>query len=135
METRQRSALLVKNEIIFPMFGYAQIIISGLMGYIDDPIAGSSSETELVLRRIPLLGWDKFGNLFRPEGEFTGCVHPHDFVFIEDPDDRKFAALSAAAKVPLVTNDHHLLVHRNLIGFDVLTPRAFLTRAEETASS
>ena len=92
-------------------------------------------EAEFVLRRIPLLGWDKFGDLFRPEGEFTGRVDLHDFVFIEDRDDRKFAALSAAAKVPLVTNDHHLLAHRNLIGFDVLTPSAFLARAGETPSS
>ena len=92
-------------------------------------------EAEIVLRRIPLLGWDKFGDLFRPEGEFNGRVDLHDFVFIEDPDDRKFAALSAAAKVSLVTNDHHLLAHRNLIGFDVLTPRAFLARAGESPSS
>ena len=92
-------------------------------------------EAEFVLRRIPLLGWGEFGDLFRPEGEFTGRVDLHDFVFIEDPEDRKFAALSAAAKVPLVTNDHHLLAHRNLIGFDVLTPRAFLARAGETPSS
>src|SRR5215467_5201004 len=92
-------------------------------------------ETELVLRRIPLLDWDKFAYLFRPEGEFTGCVYSHDFGFIEDPDDRKFAALSTAAKVPLVTNDHHLLAHRNLICFDVLTPRALLTRAGRTHPS
>ena len=88
-------------------------------------------ETEFVLRRIPPLGWNKFADLFRPEREFTRRVHPHDF---EDPDDRKFAALGAAAKVPLVTNDHHLLVRRNLVGFDVLTPRALLTRAGETPS-
>jgi len=92
-------------------------------------------EAEFVLRRIPLLGWYKFSDLFRPEGEFAGRVHPHDFVFIEDLDDRKFAALSAAAKVPLVTNDHHLLAHRNLVGFDVLTPRAFLARVGEIPSS
>jgi predicted nucleic acid-binding protein len=83
-------------------------------------------ETEFVLRRIPPLGWNKFADLFRPEGEFTGRVDPDDFVFIEDPDDRKFAALGAAAKVPLVTNDHDLLAHRNLIGFDALTPAALL---------
>jgi uncharacterized protein len=88
-----------------------------------------------VLRRIPSLCWDKFADLFRPEGEFTGRFDPRDFVFIEDPDDRKFAALAEAAKVPLVTNDHHLLAHRNLIGFDVLTPRAFLARAGETSFS
>jgi predicted nucleic acid-binding protein len=89
-------------------------------------------ETEFVLWRIPPLGWGRFADLFQPRGEFTGRVDPHDFAFVEDPDDRKFAALAAAAKVPLVTNDHHLLVHRNLIGFDVLTPSAFLTRAGAT---
>ena len=91
-------------------------------------------ETEFVLRRIPHLRWDKFAGLFRPEGEFTCRVDPNDFAFIEDPDDRKFAALAAAAEVPLVTSDNHLLAHRNLIGFDVLTPPAFLARAGETPS-
>jgi uncharacterized protein len=89
-------------------------------------------ETEFVLARIPPLGCGKFADLFQPQGEFTGRVDPRNFAFVEDPDDRKFAALAAAAKVPLVTNDHHLLVHRNLIGFDVLTPSAFLTRAGAT---
>ena len=45
-------------------------------------------ETEFVLRRIPPLGWNKFADLFRPEREFTRRVDPHDFAFIEDPDDR-----------------------------------------------
>jgi predicted nucleic acid-binding protein len=31
-------------------------------------------ETEFVLRRIPPLRWDKFADLFRPEGEFTRRV-------------------------------------------------------------
>src|SRR5215469_9068029 len=59
-------------------------------------------EIEFVLRRIPRLGWDNFADLFRPAGEFTRPADAHDFTFIEDPDDRKFAALAAAAKVPLV---------------------------------
>jgi uncharacterized protein len=92
-------------------------------------------ETEVVLRRIPLLGWDKFADLFQPEGEFTGRVDPDDFVFIADPDDRKFAALSTAAKVPLVTSDRHLLAHQNVIGVDILTPRAFVARVGGTPSS
>lgn len=92
-------------------------------------------EAEFVLRRIPPLRWHKVADLFRPEGEFTRCVDAHDFAFIEDPDDRKFAALAAAAKVPLITNDHHLLAHRDLIGFDILTPAALLTRAGATPSS
>jgi len=85
-----------------------------------------------IFRRIPPLRWDKFADLFCPAGKFTRRVDPHGFTFIEDPDDRKFAALAVAAKVPLVTSDNHLLAHRNLIGFDVLTPTAFLARAGET---
>jgi predicted nucleic acid-binding protein len=83
-------------------------------------------ETELILRRIPRLDWEKVADLFRPEGEFAGPVAPEAFVLVPDPDDRKFAALSAAAKVPLVTNDNHLLAHRNTLGLEILTPRAFV---------
>ena len=35
-------------------------------------------------------------------------------VLVRDRDDRKFAALGAAAKRPLVTNDNHLLADRNI---------------------
>jgi predicted nucleic acid-binding protein len=85
-------------------------------------------ETEMILRRIPRLEWDAVADIFRPQGEFTGPVTPGAFGFIADPDDRKFAALSAAAKVPLVTNDNHLLAHRDYLATWVLTPRAFLAR-------
>jgi predicted nucleic acid-binding protein len=85
-------------------------------------------ETEMILRRIPRLDWEKVADLFQPEGEFKGPVDPEAFALITDPDDRKFAALSAAANRPLVTNDDHLLAHRNTIGVDILTPRAFVTR-------
>ena len=66
-------------------------------------------ETEMILRRIPRLDWERVAILFQPEGEFTGPVDPDAFVLVRDRDDRKFAALSAAAKRPLVTNDNHLL--------------------------
>src|SRR5258708_14203804 len=66
-------------------------------------------ETEMILRRIPRLDWEKVADLFRPEGKFTGSVDPDAFALITDLDDRKFAALSAAAKAPLVTNDGHVL--------------------------
>jgi predicted nucleic acid-binding protein len=81
-------------------------------------------ETETILRRIPRLDWERVADLFQPENEFTGPVDPDTFVMIVDPDDRKFAALSAAAKTPLVTNDNHLLAHPNM-GIDVLTPAPF----------
>jgi uncharacterized protein len=88
-------------------------------------------ETEMILRQIPHLDWESVADLFEPEVEFFGPVAPESFVFVPDPEDRKFAALSVATQAPLVTNDSHLLYHKNSIGIDVLTPRAFLAREEE----
>ena len=85
-------------------------------------------ETELILRQIPRLDWESVADLFRPATEFLGPVDPESFVFVPDPQDRKFAALSVASQTPLVTNDHHLLSH---ISIDALTPRAFLAREGE----
>jgi predicted nucleic acid-binding protein len=85
-------------------------------------------ETETILGRIPRLNWERVADLFQPEGEFTGPVDPDAFTVIADRDDRKFAALSAAAKAPLVTNDNHVLAQQNFIGIEVLTPHAFLSR-------
>ena len=85
-------------------------------------------ETEMILHQIPHLDWERFADLFRPETEFLGPADPESFVLVRDPEDRKFAALSAAAQTPLVTNDNHLLSHKHSIGVDVLTPRAFLAR-------
>ena len=47
-------------------------------------------ETEMILRRIPRLDWQKVADLFRPEDEFTGPADPAAFTVIADPDDRKF---------------------------------------------
>ena len=85
-------------------------------------------ETEMILRRIPRLDWERVAALFQPEGEFTGPVDPEAFALIADPDDRKFAALSAAANAPLVTSDKHVLVQRAAVGIDAVTPSAFLAR-------
>ena len=87
--------------------------------------------TEMILRRIPRLDWERVTIFLQPEGEFTSRVDPDAFVLVRDRDDRKFAALSAAAKRPLVTNDNHLLADRDIIGIDALTPRAFLAREGE----
>ena len=86
-------------------------------------------ETESILRQIPHLDWERVADLFRPETEFLGPVNPQSFVFVPDPEDRKFAALSVAAQTPLITNDNHLLSHKHSIGVEVLTPRAFLAGA------
>ena len=88
-------------------------------------------ETEIIVRRIPRLDWASIADLFQPEAEFAGPIDLEAFTAISDPDDRKFAALSAAAKRPLVTNDNHLLADRDIIGIDALTPRAFLAREGE----
>lgn len=85
-------------------------------------------ETETILRRIPGLEWARVAPLFRPEGEFTGPVDPDAFVMIADRDDRKFAALAAATKTPLVTNDNHVLAQQHKVGIDILSPRAFVAR-------
>jgi predicted nucleic acid-binding protein len=50
---------------------------------------------------------------------------------IADPDDRKFAALSAAAKAPLVTSDKLVLAQRGRIGIEIVTPGDFLARERE----
>ena len=89
------------------------------------------SETEMILRRIPHLDWQKAAGLFCPAGEYTGPVDPAAFTEIADPDDRKFAALSAAANAPLVTSDKLVLAQRGKIGIEILTPRDFLARHRE----
>jgi uncharacterized protein len=88
-------------------------------------------ETEMIMRQIPHLDWERVADLFQAETEFLGSVDPESFVLVTDPQDRKFAALSVAAQTPLVTNDNHLLSHKDSIGIDVLTPRAFLAREGE----
>ena len=88
-------------------------------------------ETETILRRIPGLDWLRVADLFRPEGEFTGPVDPDAFVMIEDRDDRKFVALSAAAQTPLVTNDNDVLAQQRAVGIEILTPRAFVARERD----
>jgi len=88
-------------------------------------------ETEAILRRIPRLDWQTVADLFVPEGEFTGSVEPDAFTAIADVDDRKFAALSAAANAPLVTNDKLVLAQRDRIGIEIVTPHDFLARRQE----
>jgi len=87
-------------------------------------------ETETILRRIPGLDWARVADLFRPEGEFIGPVDPDAFVMIADRDDRKFVALSSAAKTPLVTNDNHVLAQQRAVGVEILLPHAFVHKAD-----
>ena len=89
-------------------------------------------ETEMILRRIPRLDRQTAADLFRSEEEFTGSVDPAAFTVIADPDDRKFAALSAAVNVPIITNDGRVLAEGGAVGIEALTPRAFLERKGES---
>lgn len=85
-------------------------------------------ETEAVLAQIPPLSRLGAETAFRPEAEFTAETHPERFGLIEDLDDRKFAALAAAANAILVTNDDHLLSRRDAMGVEVLTPAEVMAR-------
>jgi predicted nucleic acid-binding protein len=83
-------------------------------------------ETEGVLRRIPPLDWQRFAPLFRPEWEHRAEFGLTQFGAIEDPDDRKFAALAAATQSALVSQDDHLLARRGELPVRVLRPSEFL---------
>src|SRR5258708_8411410 len=85
-------------------------------------------ETEMILRRIPRLDWERVADLFRPDGEFTGPVDPEAFAAIEDPADRKFPDLTAAARAPLVTSDQPGRAQSGAAGIESLSPPAFLSR-------
>lgn len=93
--------------------------------------ARTRRETESVLRRIPKISWSEMAGLFRDEGRFDGTTDPDAFRVVSDPADREFAALAAAAGCPVVSNDHHLLDHRETLGVPVLTPREFVRPGEE----
>lgn len=66
-------------------------------------------ETEHVLRKIPPVSWRAVSDLFEEPGRFEGATSPDDFTRVPDEEDRKFAALAAAAGTPLVTLDRPLL--------------------------
>ena len=46
-------------------------------------------ETELIMRQIPPLDWERVADLSRPEMEFLDPSDPERFVFVPDPEDRK----------------------------------------------
>ncbi|HKK30870.1 MAG TPA: PIN domain-containing protein [Alphaproteobacteria bacterium] len=81
-------------------------------------------ETQSVLDRIPPLGWRDVHCLFNPEFQHGDEGRLSAVSFVEDPADRKFAALAVASGAPLVTMDEDLLTHRDRL--DVLTPGEFL---------
>ena len=85
-------------------------------------------ETQHILSRIPQLSWSSVAELFREEDRYREETCPEKFDYVPDVDDRKFAALSEAAGVALITNDEHLLSNRHRAGLEILTPREFCDR-------
>jgi predicted nucleic acid-binding protein len=92
-------------------------------------------EIERILQQIPPLRARPVAHLFRPEDRFTAPTHPERFADIPDPDDRKFAALAHAAGAVLISNDEHLLRHRDHTDLTVLTPGAFWRREQRTTEA
>ncbi len=82
-------------------------------------------ETEAIVRQIPPLSWERWAGLFRGQDRYRGDTHPQRFAYVADPDDRKFAALAAATGAILVTNDEHLLAHREEAGLTIRAPAEF----------
>ena len=89
----------------------------------DEP---TRAETRAVLERIPRLRWTDAAPLFRDEGRHDRPTDPDAFGCVEDPADRKFAALAAAADAVLITSDAHLLAHAGRLPFGIETPGAFV---------
>lgn len=84
-------------------------------------------ETRRILEKIPPLSWSDFRGLFRDADRYTGPVASSSFGFIPDPEDRKFAALAAAAGATLVSQDEHLLgIRNNENAPRILTPGEFV---------
>lgn len=87
-------------------------------------------ETERILRKIPPIRQEHFIPLFDAGYAFTGETDPGAFSAVTDPEDRKFAALAAAADVELISQDDHLLSVANCWPgrLRISSPRSFAQR-------
>ena len=81
------------------------------------------AETRRILEKIPPLSWEAVADLFDPAHQARDA-DPATADFVTDPEDRKFAALSMATRMPIVTSDDDLLTHADKL--DVFKPSAFL---------
>ncbi len=79
-------------------------------------------ENEHIVRKIRRLPQGLLEGVFWPENEFQGALDESEFDFIEDPADRKFAALAVSADAVLVSTDQHLLRWRDRLEARVLRP-------------
>ncbi|MGK7312622.1 MAG: PIN domain-containing protein [Candidatus Longimicrobiales bacterium M2_2A_002] len=86
------------------------------------------NEVKAVLESIPPLDWPDVEGLFRDEDRYGGDPDTGGLQWVEDPDDRKFAALARAADAALVSNDGDFLARRDEAGIPVYSSREFADR-------
>ncbi len=98
-----------------------EAVRQGVLALVWD--AATRAETQAIIEQIPPLNWAQFADLFDPANEVRGLLNLDAFEQIPDPDDRKFAALAAAAEAVLVSNDAHLLALRDALPIAIRTPR------------
>ena len=89
------------------------------------------AESKKIVSQIPPIHWQDFEALFREEYEYPGDTYPETFAHVEDPDDRKFAALADFAGAVLISNDDHLLAVRGTLGIPVMTPGDYMSERDE----
>jgi predicted nucleic acid-binding protein len=87
------------------------------------------SETRAVLEKIPPLDADELLRAFELHPEYTGQIDLGTADVVEDPSDRKFAALAVAAQAMLISLDDHLLAKAGALTVQVLRPGAALDAA------
>ncbi|MEL6996890.1 MAG: PIN domain-containing protein [Pseudomonadota bacterium] len=86
--------------------------------------APTRDETRRILTKIPRLSWEAVEGIFAPEDAWTGDTDLAAVSYVEDPEDRKFAALSIASGATLVSSDSDLLDHADRLS--AMTPGAYL---------
>jgi predicted nucleic acid-binding protein len=114
-----------------PRSSSAQIleaVSEGRLRHVWEP--GTRGEVRAVLQQIPPLSRERRAGLFREGNRFDGEIRPEDFGYVSDPDDRKFLALADAADATLISNDEHLLSHRESSPVPILTPGEFWEASE-----
>lgn len=78
-------------------------------------------ETRIQMRKIPPISWAPFADLFVEENRVAEELDVGAYRFVEDWDDRKFAALAEKTDALLVTNDRHLLDAAERLAVRVVT--------------
>lgn len=104
-----------------------QGIEDGLLEMVWDN--STRAEQRKVLDEIPPLSWGRIEGLFLRRREFRGATCPGEFMMIRDHEDRKFAALAAAAGAVLISSDDHLLSVRKSLPVRVMSPKEFMDQA------